>query len=161
MQDMSHASLQQCAAEECQAVQVQDDKLCGAAPEQQALHKLAASGLKTMVDFRPASEWSCLDWEQQVAAAGIDYRHFPVTAVAYLTPDITAAVWDLWQDQSAQPTLMFCASGNRAAAALALAAVRHGEMDQQQALALGQKAGLTKMLPAVQQCEEFSRRHSG
>jgi len=29
-----------------------------------SLDKLAASGLKTMVDFRPASEWSCPDWDQ-------------------------------------------------------------------------------------------------
>ena len=161
MQNIYHANLQQCAAEECQAVKVGDNRLCGAAPEQQALDKLAASGLKTMVDFRPASEWSCPDWDQQVAAAGMDYRHFPVTGVADLTPDITMAVWDLWQNQNAQPILLYCASGNRAAAALALAAVRHGEMDQQQALAMGKEAGLTKMLPAVQQCEEFSRQHSG
>lgn len=147
--------LQQCAAQTCHAVAVDDQRHCGAAPDQQALHELAAAGLRTMLDFRPAREWSCADWDQQVLAAGIDYRHFPVTSVTEMTPQLTAAVWRLWHDESAQPMLLHCASGNRAAAALALAAVRHGGMTQQQALALGQKAGLNKLLPAVQQCQEF------
>jgi len=157
---MSHptsSKLQQCAASECQAVSVRDGRLCGAAPDQNALQELAASGLKTMVDFRPESEWSCPDWNQRVKATGIDYRHFPVTGVGEMTPQLTAAVWDLWQNEAARPILLHCASGNRAAAALALAAIRHGGMSPQDALKLGKQAGLTKMLPAVQQCREFSR----
>lgn len=156
MQNMTNGNLHHCAARSCNAVSVSDGCLFGSAPEPHALQELANAGLKTVVDFRPASEWSCPDWNQRVQSAGMDYRHFPVSNVAEMTPQVTAAVWDLWQNSKAQPMLMHCASGNRAAAALALAAVRHGGMDPQQALALGQQAGLTKMLPAVQRCDEFN-----
>ncbi|MBU1187472.1 MAG: hypothetical protein KKC01_00415 [Gammaproteobacteria bacterium] len=148
-------NLQQCAAHHCNAIKLSDGCLFGSAPDPSTLQELADAGLKTVVDFRPASEWSCPDWPQRVQAAGMDFRHFPVSNVNEMTPTLTAAVWELWQDSTAQPLLMHCASGNRAAAALALAAVRHGGMNPQQALVLGQQAGLTKMLPAVQQCREF------
>jgi hypothetical protein len=46
---------------------------------------------------------------------------------------------------------LYCASGNRVGALLALAAARHEELPPEQALQLGLDAGLTRLEPALRE----------
>jgi uncharacterized protein (TIGR01244 family) len=156
MHEHADEPLTACAAGACQAVKVESGCLVGGAPGVDDLPRLAAAGLHTLVDFRPASEWPQPDWADRVRAAGIRFEHVPVNKVDDLTPEVTRMIWRLWQDDDARPMLLHCASGNRAAAALALAACRHGGRSPADALDLGRRAGLTKLLPAVQACPEFA-----
>ncbi|HVI58712.1 MAG TPA: protein tyrosine phosphatase family protein [Luteimonas sp.] len=102
---------------------------------------IAAQGVTTIVDLRPDAERPGRDEAAEVRAAGLDYRQIPVAGPRDLTPEAAHALWQAIETAPGQ-VLVHCASGNRAGALLAIAAVREGGMAPEQALAAGRKGGM-------------------
>src|SRR5690606_8559122 len=115
---------------------------------------IAAHGVTTVIDLRPDAERPGRDEAAEVRAAGMAYRQVPVAGARDLTPE---AARTLWQAIDAAPgrVLVHCASGNRAGALLALAAVREGGMAPEQAPRLGRRAGMTSLEPRVREMLEL------
>ena len=111
---------------------------------------LAAAGITTVIDLRPDAERPDRDEAAEVKVAGLAYRQLPVAGAQDLTPE---AARTLWQAIDAAPgkVLVHCASGNRAGALLAIAAVREGGMAPSQALEAGRAAGMTSLEPRVRE----------
>jgi uncharacterized protein (TIGR01244 family) len=83
--------------------------------------ELAASGIVRVISNRPdeeeAGQPSAADMEAAARAAGLAFAWVPVSGLP--GPDQVAAVADLLADSA--PTVMFCRSGLRSAAAWAMA----------------------------------------
>ena len=93
----------------------------------ESLEALAASGVRRIISNRPDGEDpgqpTAAQMEAAARAAGLAFHWIPVTGLP--GPDQVAAVADLLADEA--PTVMFCRSGMRSAAAWAMAQRRRGE----------------------------------
>lgn len=132
-------------------MQPADHCLVGGDPGLQGLEALAAAGIHTLVDMRPVSEWSGMDWGGAVERAGLDFHHLPIDGLSDIDEHLTRRLWAIYSDPACRPLFIHCASGNRVGAALALAGWRHGGMTPSQALTFGDQAGLTRLRTAVGQ----------
>jgi protein tyrosine phosphatase (PTP) superfamily phosphohydrolase (DUF442 family) len=110
--------------------------------------QLAAEGVRLVVDLRGAND-PVGDAPQAAAAAGLTYVSIPVTGEADL--DLAAARrLDAALDAADRvPAAVVCSSGNRSGALLAVRAFWLDRVSAEEALALGQKAGLTRLEPSV------------
>lgn len=122
--------------------------LTGGQPEAAAWKHLAAEGVTTVINLRPADEMAGRDEAAEVAAAGMWYRQIPVAGAAGITTENANALWTAIA-QAPGKVVVHCASGNRVGALLALGAAQQGGMDSQQALQFGKDAGLTGAEPRV------------
>lgn len=123
----------------------------GGQPTVDQLAAAKAAGYKTIVNLRPAAEDAQVDEAAEAAKLGFDYVYIPIAGPADLTEDNARKVLALLADESRQPMLMHCASGNRVGA---LVAIGHAKLEgepAEEALADGKEAGLTKLEPAVRQ----------
>ena len=86
-----------------------------------ALPALAVSGVRRIISNRPDGEEpgqpTAAEMEAAARAAGLTFAWIPVSGLP--GPDLVAAVADLLADGA--PTVMFCRSGLRSAAAWAMA----------------------------------------
>ncbi|GAA0638073.1 TIGR01244 family sulfur transferase [Brevundimonas lenta] len=93
----------------------------------EALAGLAESGVRRIVNNRPDGEEpgqpSSSEVQAAAAAAGLDYRWVPISGMP--GPDQVSAVSDALEDGA--PTVLFCRSGMRSAAAWAMARRLHGD----------------------------------
>lgn len=124
--------------------------LTGGQPEAASWKHLAADGVTTVINLRPADEMAGRDEAAEVAAAGMSYRQIPVAGGAGITAENANALWTAIE-QAPGKVLVHCASGNRVGALLALGAARQGGMDRQQALQFGKAAGLAGAEPRVRE----------
>lgn len=113
-----------------------------AQPTAEALAKLPASGVRTVINLRPASETPDLDEKSVVEKAGMQYRSLPIAGAAGLTKDNVAAFDRLIGEAAEGKVLMHCASGNRVGALMALRARWIQGKSAEEALAIGKGAGL-------------------
>lgn len=111
--------------------------------------RLPALGFATVINLRPPSEMPTRDEAAEVRAAGLAYVAIPVAGADAITPQNARALWRAIRAAQGK-VLVHCASGNRSAALLALAAHANG-MPAADALALGKSAGLTQLEPVVRQ----------
>ena len=116
--------------------------LTGGQPAATEWAALAAAGVRTVINLRPAAEMGGRDEAGEVAAAGLGYRELPVGGQADLTLANARALRRLLRDAEGA-VLVHCASGNRVGALLALAAAAEDGVGVEQALALGRAAGMT------------------
>lgn len=130
--------------------QPNDRLLTGGQPEAAAWKHLAADGVTTVINLRPADEMAGRDEAAEVAAAGMSYRLIPVAGAAGITRENANALWAAIA-QAPGKVLVHCASGNRVGALLALGAAEQGGMDSQQALQFGKAAGLAGAEPRVRE----------
>jgi len=130
--------------------QPDDRLLTGGQPEAAAWKHLAAGGVTTVINLRPADEMAGRDEAAEVAAAGMSYRQIPVNGAAGITSENAAALWTAIA-QAPGKVLVHCASGNRVGALLALGAAQQGGLDGEQALQLGKDAGLAGAEPRVRE----------
>lgn len=88
--------------------------------------RLAAMGFKTIISNRPDQESfdqpSTAAIAEAARAAGLDWRHVPVTPGNILDEDVAAFAAALTQVQG--PVLAFCRTGNRSVTLWALAEAR-------------------------------------
>jgi uncharacterized protein (TIGR01244 family) len=117
-------------------------------PEQ--MTALAAEGFKTFINLRPADEEGTA-WEEEFAGqAGVQFVRIPVAGPADLSHEkVDLLTWTLAAASGEGGVVLYCASGNRAGAMLALKAHWADGVPPQEALAFGRDAGLTRMEPVV------------
>jgi uncharacterized protein (TIGR01244 family) len=115
-------------------------------PDPEAWPRLAADGVRAVINLRPDAELDGRDVAAEVAASGLDYLQIPVAGAGDVTTDKATALWHAMRAVDG-PVLVHCASGNRVGALMALAAAEHDGMAPEDALAFGRAAGLTSLEP--------------
>lgn len=129
-------------------IREQPERLSGARyvstgqPDEALLDAARAAGFVAVIDLRGADESRGIDESAEVEARGMRYLALPLS-----TPE--DATYDAARAFAARlaaidgPVLLHCASGNRVGALFALAARDEGA-SADEALALGERAGLTR-----------------
>ena len=105
------------------------------------------AGFVAVIDLRGADEDRGIDEVAAVEALGMRYVSLPVHDADDVTFE-NAAELDRLLREFDGPVLLHCASGNRVGALVALRASAAGASDDE-ALAAGKAAGLTRLEPAV------------
>ncbi len=117
-------------------------------PDRQALKVFADSGYVAVIDMRGADEDRGMEDEPGVVEdLGLEYVTFPLTSEEEINFD-TAEKLDKLLRGFDGPVLVHCGSGNRVGAVLALRESLKGASDEE-ALAFGKDAGLTRLEPVV------------
>jgi protein tyrosine phosphatase (PTP) superfamily phosphohydrolase (DUF442 family) len=109
---------------------------------------LAAAGYRTYVDLRGAGEVTA-GTSEAAAAAGLAYVHLPIAGEGDLDLATARALDRLLDEPTTFPVAIACASGNRSGALLAVEAFWLDGAGADEALALGQRSGLTRLEPSV------------
>ena len=113
-------------------------------PAPDDLVQLAAAGVRTVINLRPATEPVEYDEAGAVARLGMRYVAVPVAGAPDLTPDTVARFsHELERARTHGGVLLHCASGNRVGALVALDAGLTRRHPAAQAILLGRAAGLT------------------
>ncbi len=116
-------------------------------PQKVDLLAFKEAGIPRIINLRPVSEW--VGWDQAAMAAELQLQYLCIPVASPKDLD-REHVGELMQAiKGDEPTLIYCATGNRVGALLALAAAWEMGYTPQQALALGLTAGLTSLQPAV------------
>ncbi len=123
----------------------------GGQPSVEQLAAAKAAGYKTIVNLRPPAEFPELDEAAEAKKLGFEYVTIPVAGPADFTEANAAQVLALMRDESKQPILVHCASGNRVGALVAVGSQKVDGKGAEEALALGKEAGITTTEPAVRQ----------
>ncbi len=112
-------------------------------PDGAALDEAKRRGVAAIINLRGPSE---SDWDEAQAAASRDIAYYQAP-IAGSDPDFDPAtihrISALVAQYSDQPVLVHCASGNRAAAWLAIHLVQHHELDTDGALEIARPSGLS------------------
>ena len=113
-----------------------------------ALHEL---GYRTFINLRPTDE-DGTGWEEEFAEAeGIDFARLPVTRAAGTTVENAELLADMLEEAGDDPVVVYCASGNRVGALLALKSHFVDGESPENALAFGKEAGVTRLEPKVRE----------
>jgi uncharacterized protein (TIGR01244 family) len=118
-------------------------------PSVEAIARLKSAGITTVIDLRPDAETPDLDEKSVAEAAGLKYRSLPIASPADLTRENVKRFDQLLKDSQDEEVLVHCASGNRVGAMMALRAAWVQGKSTEEALAIGQAAGMTGMTEAV------------
>jgi uncharacterized protein (TIGR01244 family) len=118
-------------------------------PNAEALKVFRDSGFVAIVDLRGAGEKRGIDERHAVEELGMSYVPLPIEGRDAISFE-NARMLDRALAEFDGPVLVHCGSGNRAAALLALRAADKGASDDE-ALELGQAAGLTKLEGVVRE----------
>lgn len=116
-------------------------------PDAEILALAKEAGFTTVVDMRRPTEDRGMDEAAEVAALGMSYITLPVDGANGVTYD-NAAELDKILAAADGPVLLHCASGNRVGALHALSQKMAGATNEE-ALAAGKVAGLTRLEPVV------------
>lgn len=117
-------------------------------PSADQLAAAAKSGVKTVIDLRALTEDRGMDERATVEKLGMSYVTLPVDGGEGVTYANATALDKLLADAKG-PVLLHCATGNRVGALLALRDKLKGA-DNDAALALGVKSGLSGLKPTVE-----------
>lgn len=131
--------------------------LTGRQPTPEQFEALEAAGIERFISLRPTSEEGA-GWEEERAdTGGADFARISIAGAEDLTRENVASFAALLERDGEAPTMVYCASGNRAGALFALKAAWVDGMDPEAALELGREAGLTGLDEAVQELLGVSR----
>ena len=123
--------------------------LTGGQVTREQMTELAEMGYSTFVSLRPVSEEGA-GWEEEFAAGqGLTLVRIPVGSAEDLTRENARILADTLAEADGK-AVVYCQSGNRVGALLALKAHWIDEDGAAEALAFGRDAGLTRLEPAVQ-----------
>ncbi len=118
-----------------------------------ALRKL---GYRHFISLRPADE-SGAGWEEEFAASeGIAFTRIPVTGADGVIRENAELLDARLAQAGSEPTVLYCGSGNRVGALIALRAHLIEGIGAEEALALGKEAGLTRLEPKVRDALSLS-----
>ena len=112
-------------------------------PDKAALEVFTDAGYATVIDMRAEDEDRGFEEAAFVEELGMHYVAFPIASEDDVSFESARELDELLQ-QYPGPVLVHCASGNRVGALLALRASLNGA-DEEQALELGRKGGLTRL----------------
>lgn len=132
----------------CQPRVLEGRLYCAGQPDAQDLERLAADGVRWVVNLRPPSELA-FDEADCVRRLGMHYVNIPVATPADLNRANARALHDALARAGEDAVLLHCGTSNRVGALIALAAAWEQGVPAEDALALGQAAGLASLEPAV------------
>ena len=130
--------------------QAADNRYVGGQPSADDLQRLAESGVRYVINLRPAAEQTGYDESAAVQAEGMEYHNLPVAGAADISFANAQALDALLAEIGDEPVLLHCASGNRVGALMALRAAMQGQ-DDEAAIAEGRRWGMTRLEPLVRQ----------
>jgi len=116
-------------------------------PDADVFDRLKALGYVAVIDMRTDGEDRGMDEEGAAAERGLTYINLPVAGAEGVSFHNAERLDAILSDIDG-PVLLHCGTGNRAAALLALRASLNGASDDE-ALAVGHQAGLTRMEAVV------------
>lgn len=126
-----------------------DNLITGGQPAPQAWDMLAKDGVTLAINLRADGETPERDQANEVQQAGMRYAHLPVSGPQDISADTAKQLGALLADAEGK-VLVYCGSSNRVGALLALDAKLRLGMSDEDAIAFGQSAGLSSLLPVVQ-----------
>lgn len=129
--------------------QASDSHWTAGQPTAEQLPGLKAAGIVHLIALRPASESPLLG--DEAAASGLSYTDLAIAGPQSLTPGNVAAFDQLLRDAGDRPTLIYCASGNRVGAMIALRAAWLEGAAIEEAIAEGKRYGLTSLEAVVRE----------
>ncbi len=119
--------------------------LTSAQPTPEQLDGLAAAGFEHFISLRLPDE-NGAGWEEEhTAATEVDFKRLPIAGADGLTRENVEALAELMDAAGDEPTVLYCGSSNRVGALLALKAYWLDGATEEEALALGQSAGMTRL----------------
>jgi uncharacterized protein (TIGR01244 family) len=125
--------------------------LTGAQPTNAQFEALSEAGYTHFISLRPESETGA-GWEEADAAAHAhDFDRLSIAGAGDLTRENVEAFAALLEEAGDAPTVIYCASGNRVGAMLALKAAWIDGVAPDQALRLGLDAGMTRLEAPVRE----------
>ncbi len=129
--------------------------LTGGQPTLDQIQQASETGFKAVINLRtdnelpdPAQE---LTW---VEGCGMKYFHIPVAVTEGFTPQNAKVFADVLSKPENYPLIVHCKSGERVGAMFALKAFHIDEKEIEEALLIGERAGLLKLAPTVKQILE-------
>ena len=132
-----------------------DSVLTGGQPTFDQLKQAAETGFKTVINLRTDNELPDPDQELTwVEGCGMKYLHIPVAVPEGLTPQNAKIFADALSKPENYPLIVHCRSGERAGAMFALKAFHIDEKDIEEALLIGERAGLIRLAPTVKKILE-------
>lgn len=126
------------------------DLLFGGQPSREALRELKAQGYKTVLSTRGHDE---LAWDEEALADSLGLRFVSIPMdkpVTLITDDQLNRFADLMKTGE-RPMILHCSSGNRVAGLWTVWLAEHEGMLPEEALRLGDKAGMTRIRPLVEE----------
>lgn len=131
------------------AIPAEPRLLSSGQPDEAVLEAIAAEGFALVIDFRRESEARGIEEQGIVERLGMAYANVPVSVPDGVSFE-NAAKLDSLIAQSDGRVFLHCSTGNRAAAMLALREKMLGASDEE-ALAVGKSAGLTRLEDTVRE----------
>lgn len=122
--------------------------LTGGVPGAAQLERAHAAGYKTVISLLPEQEAG--DEASLARAAGLRFWSIPIAGASDLTEANALQLSAAMNERGAQPLIIHCASGNRVGALLALKAYFVDHASKEEAIALGERAGLKSLKGAVE-----------
>lgn len=125
------------------------EMLFGGQPSREALRDLKSQGYKTVLSARAEHE---LAWDEKALADSLGLRFVTIPMekpVTEITDDQVRRFAELMKTGE-RPMLLHCGSGNRVAGLWAVWLAEHQGLAADEALRLGEKAGMTGIRPVVQ-----------
>lgn len=111
-------------------------------PSAQDIADLSKQGIVGVINLRPSAETPERDQRQEAQEAGLTYANIPISGPADLNAH-NAQLLDEHIAKAQGPVLIYCGSSNRVGALLALRAKLIQGLSADEALKLGQSAGMT------------------
>lgn len=123
--------------------------LVGGQPTVEQFARMSALGYKTVINMRqPGEEGSTNPGD--VEALGMTYIAIPVAGAAGIN-DENARLLAMTLEKADYPVVVHCGSGNRVGAIFAMKAYLVDGRTAEESLAIGKKAGLTRLEPVLRE----------
>ena len=114
-------------------------------PTEEQFEALAAAGVSNFISLRPTTEDGA-GWEESHAMPeGVGFTRLPISGAASLTRENVELFAAILEDAGDDATSLYCASSNRVGALLALKAYWIDGATPEEALSIGEDAGLSSL----------------
>ncbi|HET6277232.1 MAG TPA: sulfur transferase domain-containing protein [Candidatus Polarisedimenticolia bacterium] len=131
------------------AHQVSPALLTGGQLTREQMAQLQQLGYRTFINLRMADEEGT-GWEEEYAkSAGIVFHRLPIPGAKGITRANAEQLAGLLEQAGDEPVAIYCASGNRVGALLAMKGHYIDDLNVEEAVAYGVKAGMTRLEPVV------------
>jgi uncharacterized protein (TIGR01244 family) len=132
-----------------------DNILTGGQPTFEQLKKASKTGFKAVINLRTDGELPAPEQESTwVEGMGMKYFHIPVAGAEGLTLENTKLFAEVLSKTENYPLIVHCKSGGRVGAMFALKAFHIDGKNIEEALLIGESAGLTSLASAVKKVLE-------
>ncbi len=130
-------------------VMVGEDVLVGGQPDREQLIAIAEGGYRSVINLRTEGEKGNTD-PAFVESLGMDYVEIPIGGTDDLTEENARRLASTLEEVE-RPVVVHCGSSNRVGALFALKAYYVDGLAAEEALLIGQEAGMTRLEPVIRQ----------